>query len=209
VPEQGSDRFEGHASVDRLGRQRMPQAVRVDVTDSGRSCGFGDSPVDTTLADSLTVFDEQVGAAQTGRPGRHPLIEQLLQLRVQGDVAVGAQLAERHVQPVRGADLHDGVDGEVQELALAQAGAGEELHRQPHERVRIVAGGLQQFGERAVVKKTRQRLVTDRHIAAEDQHRARHVAAAPLGQALEACAQGTEGVGLRRPSQLAATGRGT
>jgi hypothetical protein len=44
-------------------------------------------------------------------------------LGVQGDVAVGAQFAERHVQPVRGADLHDGIDCEIKEFALAQAGA--------------------------------------------------------------------------------------
>src|SRR5216684_3289327 len=128
------DRWPGRAAIAsrlmprlKLGGQRVPEPVRADVADSGGAGGFGDGPV--------------------GEPG----VEEVFELGVQRDVAAGAELAERDVQPVGGADLHDRVDGEVQELAFAQAGAGQELHGQVDERVRVGAGGLQQLGERAVV----------------------------------------------------------
>ena len=70
---------------------------------------------------------------------------------VQWDVAVGAELPERHVQPVRGADLHDRVDGQIEELALAKTGPGEELDREPGERVRVLTRGAQQLRGRGVV----------------------------------------------------------
>jgi hypothetical protein len=60
---------------------------------------------------------------------------------MQGDVAVGVELADRDPEPVRGADLDHGVDGQAQELALAQARAGQELHTQAHERVGVGPGG--------------------------------------------------------------------
>ena len=74
-------------------------------------------------------------------------------MRVQGNVAVVAQLAQRHVQPVGGADLHHGIDCEIEEFTLAQAGAGQEFDTQAHERVGVGAGGLQQFGEAASSRK--------------------------------------------------------
>ena len=80
---------------------------------------------------------------------------------MQRDVAVVAQLADRHVQPVGGADLHDGIGGEVEELALAQPGAGEKLDGESDERVGVGTGGLQQFGERGVVEEPGQRLIPD------------------------------------------------
>lgn len=144
MTQKGGYRLEAHAPVDGLGRQRVPEPVRADVADPGSACGFGDGPVDAALADPLAVLDEEVGGAQAGGPLGEPGVEELLELGVQRDIAVGAQLAERHVEPVGGADLHDGVDGEVEELAFAQAGAGQEFHGQADERVGIGAGGRQQ-----------------------------------------------------------------
>jgi hypothetical protein len=46
VAEEGGDRFEAHASVDRLGRQRVAQGVRVDVTNAGDAGTAGDDPGD-------------------------------------------------------------------------------------------------------------------------------------------------------------------
>ena len=79
----------------------------------------------------------------------------VFELGVQGDVAVGAELSERNVQPVRGADLHDRVDGQIEELAFAQPGPGEELDRQPSERVGVLASGAQQLCGRGVVDEAR------------------------------------------------------
>ncbi len=99
----------------------LHQLVGGDVADAGGAGDPGDGAVDGGLADPAAALDEQVVAAQPGRPARQPAVEELLELGVQGDVTVGAELADRHVQPVRRADLHDGVDGQVQKLALAQA----------------------------------------------------------------------------------------
>ena len=98
-------------------------------------------------------------------------------MRVQGNVAVVAQLAQRHVQPVGGADLHHGIDCEIEEFTLAQAGAGQEFDTQAHERVGVGAGGLQQFGEGGVVEEAGQRLVADGQVAGEHEHAGRDVVA--------------------------------
>jgi len=44
---------------------------------------------------------------------------------VQRDVAVVVELADRDPKPVGGADLDNGVDGEGEQFAFADAGAGE------------------------------------------------------------------------------------
>ena len=111
------------------------------------------------------------------------------------------------MQPVGGADLHDGIDCEIQEFALAQAGAGEELHAQSDERVVGGAGGLQQLGERGVVEEAGQRLVADGQVAGEHEHPGRDVVAAPFGDPFEAGAQGAEVLGEAGLGQPAAAGR--
>jgi integrase len=207
MSQKGGYRLEAHAPVDRLGGQRVPEPVRADVADPGGLGSFGDGPVDATLANALAVLDEEVRGAQAGGPCGEPAVQEVLELGVQRDIAVGAQLAERHVQPVGGADLHDGVDGKVEELAFAQAGAGQELHGQADERVGVGAGSLQQLGERAVVQEPGQRLVAQRQVAGEDQHRGGDIIAVPLGEPLEAGAQGAEVLGEADPGQFPAASR--
>jgi len=46
---------------------------------------------------------------------------------VERDVAVVVELADRDPQPERGTDLNDSVDGEAEEFAEADTGAGEDL----------------------------------------------------------------------------------
>ena len=207
MSQKGGYRLEAHAPVDGLGGQRVPEPVRADVADPGGLGGFGDGPVDAALADALAVLGEEVRGAQAGGPCGEPAVQEVFELGVQRDIAVGAELAERHVEPVGGADLHDGVDGEVEELAFAQAGAGQEFHGQADERVGVGAGGLQQLGERAVVQEPGQRLVAQRQVAGEHQDRRRDVAAVPFGQPLEAGAQRAEVLGEADPRQFPAAGR--
>ena len=121
MAEKGGYRLEAHAPVDGLGGQRVTQAMGADVADPGGAGSFGDGPVDAALTDALAVLGEQVRGAQAGGPLGEPGIEEVFELGVQRDIAVGTELAERHVQPVGGADLHDRIDGEVQEFAFAQA----------------------------------------------------------------------------------------
>ena len=81
------------------------------------------------------------------------------------------------------------------------------FHGQAGERVGVGAGGLQQLGERAVVEEAGQRLVTERQVAGEHQHRGGDVVAVPLSEPLEAGAQGAEVLGQADPGQLPAAGR--
>ena len=67
--------------------------------------------------------------------------------------------------------------------------------QQAHERVGVDAGGLQQFGESAVVNEAGQRLVAAGQIAGEHEHPGRHVVAVPFGEAFETGAQCAEVLG--------------
>ncbi|BDB42129.1 hypothetical protein IWGMT90018_25750 [Mycobacterium kiyosense] len=127
---------------------------------------------------------------------------------MQGNVAVGTQFAERHVQPVRGPDLHDGIDCEIEEFAFAQSGAGQELHAQSHERVVGGACGLQELGEGGVIEEPGQRVVAQWQVAREHEHAGGDVVAVPFGEPLEAGAQGAKVFGETGLGQPAATGRG-
>ncbi len=177
------------------------------MADPGGAGGSGDGAVDAALPDALAVLGEQVRAAQAGGPAGEPVVEEVFELGVQRDVTVGAQLAERDVEPVGGADLHDRVDGQIEELALAQAGAGQEFHGQAGERVGVGAGGLQQLGERGVAGEAGQRLVAHRQVAGEHEHGGGNVVAVPFGEPLEAGAQGTEVLSEADLGQVPAAGR--
>ena len=110
----------------------------------------------------LSGLDEHQLRAQVLGPGGEPAVEELFELGVQGDVAVVVQFADRDPQPVGGADLHDGVDGEVDELALAHAGAGEELDDETDQGVGVGASSDEQLRRGGVVEEPGQRVVLDR-----------------------------------------------
>jgi hypothetical protein len=98
VPEQRRDRLQRHAAVDRLGGERVPQLVRGHVPDASIAGDLRDGILHALLADPPAALDEQPRLAQNRRASCDPFVEQLLELRVQRDVAVAAQLAKRHVQ---------------------------------------------------------------------------------------------------------------
>ena len=77
------------------------------------------------------VLDEDQFGAQPVGPVADQSSSSVLELWVQWDVAVVVQFADGDPEPERGADLHDGVDGEVEQFALADPGAGEQLDDQP------------------------------------------------------------------------------
>ena len=185
--------------------QCVAELVGRDVADAGRGRDLGDRTLDATVGDPAAAFDEQVLAAQRRRSGCQPRIKELLQLGMQGDVAVRAELADRHVQPVGRANLDDGVDRQVQELALAKTGPSEELHRQADERVRVVAGRLQQLGCRGVIEETWQGAVAQWKVTSEYQDPGGDVVASPLRQPLEACAEAAEMLSQADSAQVPAT----
>ena len=65
-----------------------------------------------------------------------PVVEHVLQLRVQGDVAVVVQLAGWDPKSVVRADLDDRVDGEREQLTFTDPGAGQQFHDPAREWVR-------------------------------------------------------------------------
>ena len=163
--------------------------------------GFRDRGVDPRDGCRTALLHEDQLAAQTLRPLREPLVEQLLQLRVQRDIAVSVQLAQRDVQPVGRTDLNDGIGGQCQVLALAHAGPSEELDGQPHEGVVVGAGGLQQLGRRCVVEEPGQGFVGDRHVGGQDWDLSRRVRDLPFQQPDKEATQRAEPVLDRMPMQ--------
>jgi hypothetical protein len=96
VPQQRGDRFHAHTPVHGLGREGMPQLMRMDVTDTSGAGHPLERPLDANGVDTPTVLGEQQVATQPRRALGEPLVDQLLQLRVQRHVPIGAHLAHRN-----------------------------------------------------------------------------------------------------------------
>jgi hypothetical protein len=86
VAQQRGDRFEGHAAVDRLGRESVSELVRGHPPDPRSAGGGRDGVADALFADPSTAFDEQPWLAQSGWPVSDPLVEHVFELGVPGDV---------------------------------------------------------------------------------------------------------------------------
>ena len=129
--------------------------------------------------------------------GRGPLAEQGDQLRVQGDVAVVAQLAERDPQPVVAADLHDGVGLEIGEFAGAHAGAGEQLDNEAVAWVGAGAGGGHELRGVLVVEEAGQRFGLLRDVAVDHRVAGRGVGPVPLDDPLEERADHPQPLAMR------------
>ena len=96
-------------------------------------------------------------------------------VRVQRHVPVVAELAERHPQPVPGADLHDRVRVQIRELPGPHAGAGEQLDDQPVTRVGAGPSPGHQPRGVAVVEELGQRLGLLRDVPGDDRVAGRRV----------------------------------
>ncbi len=59
MSEECSDRFEAHPTIDRLGRERMSELVRVHVTDPGPLRGRRDDAMHGAPIDGLVFIGEQ------------------------------------------------------------------------------------------------------------------------------------------------------
>jgi len=138
-----------------------------------------------------------------------PVVEEVFQLRVQGNVAVVVQLPDRDAKPVGRPDLHHGVDGECEQLAASDAGAGQQLDDQSRQRVRVSAGSPLQFRCGGVVEEPWQRLVGDGQVTDEDQRPGGGVVVAPVGDPVEEAVQVDQRVFDADPVQglAGATGR--
>jgi hypothetical protein len=96
MAEQGGDGFQPHAPVDRLGGQRVAKPVRVHAGNPGTSPGPPDDPADDVPVQLAAVIgDQPLVAADVPEVGRGPGGEQRDQVRVQRNIPVVAELAER------------------------------------------------------------------------------------------------------------------
>ena len=121
---------------------------------------------------------------QQRMPGRHVsgavVVDQRHQVRVQRQVAVLAELADRDVQPGCGADLHDGVGGQAGELADPQPGAQQHLDGDPDQQPWLGLRGPEQLRGGGVVECLGQRVVLAGQVAGEHRHPCRCFLPAPL-----------------------------
>ena len=118
-----------------------------------------------------------------------PVVEQGLEVGVQRDVAVVLKFADRDPKPERGADLHDGFDGESDQFAETVAGAGENLDTEPGERVGFGSGRSAELGCCGVVEEPGQGPVDARQVTGEQQRSGRRVRVAPVRAAFEEAAE--------------------
>jgi len=105
----------------------------VDVPDPGGLGGLVQVAGDAVAVGRLAVLPRQQQRVAHGHVTLPVVGDQGHQLRVQRDVAVVAQLADRDVQPVPGADLHDRIVLQGDELADRQAGPDQDFTDDPDE----------------------------------------------------------------------------
>ena len=82
MSEQSGDRLEAHPAVDRLGGERVAELVRRDVTDAGPLGDSRERAVDADMRNRPPVVGEHEARAESLRPGREPVVEELFQLWV-------------------------------------------------------------------------------------------------------------------------------
>jgi len=192
MAEQGGDGLQAHPAVDRLRGQGVTQLVGVDVGQAGRGAGPVDHPGDGVPVQRAAVLPrQQQPMARRDVPG--PVgIDQGDQLRVQRQVAVLAELADRDVQPGPGADEHDGISAQAGELADPQPGAQQHLHGDPDQHPAVVLSSSQEFRGGGVVEGLGQGMVLAGQVAGKHRHPRRRLVPAPFLNAQEEHPQGAE-----------------
>ena len=120
-----------------------------------------------------------------------------VQLGVQRDVAVVAELAQRDPQPVPGADPHDRVGVQVGQLAGPHAGTGQQLDDQPVAGVGAGPGGGHQPGGVAVIEELGQRLGLFGDVPGDDRVAGWRVGPVPLDDPLEERPDGADPLPVR------------
>ena len=99
MAEHRRDRLEPHPTVDRLGRERVAELVRVDVTEPGGGGRLAHDAGDVMPVEVLPVAVQQPPVERRVVCG--PVGEQTRCVGVQWDVAVVVELADRDPQPRR------------------------------------------------------------------------------------------------------------
>jgi hypothetical protein len=117
----------------KLGGKGVPELMGVDMGQSGCGAGPVDHPGDAVPVEAAAVLaGQQQGMAGCDVAGAI-VVDQGDQLRVQRQVAVLSELADRDVQPRPGADLDNRVGAQGGVLADPQPGSEQHLHGDAHE----------------------------------------------------------------------------
>jgi hypothetical protein len=110
----------------------MPELVRVDMRQPAAAAGPVDHPGDGMPVQGAPIFPGQQQRVRWIHVRGAVVVDQGDQVRVQRQVAVLAELADRDVQPRAGADLHHRISAQRGVLADPQPGAQQHLHGDPH-----------------------------------------------------------------------------
>jgi hypothetical protein len=180
MAEHGGDGLQAHAAVDGLGGQGVSELVGVDVGQPGGGAGLVDVAGDGVPVGRLAVLPGQQQRVGRVDVAGAVVVDQGDQVRVQRQVAVLAELADRDVQPRPGADLHDRVRAQGGVLADPQPGAQQHFHCDADQQPRVVLRGSQQFGGAGVIQGLGQRVVLAGQVAGEHRHPGRGIGPAPF-----------------------------
>jgi hypothetical protein len=94
MAEEGCDRFKAHAIVDCLGGHCVTKLMRGDMADAGSPGRGVDRVVDSSTWDGSSVIGEHQGTVRQRRVCREPLLQELFDSGVQGNVAVGVEFPD-------------------------------------------------------------------------------------------------------------------
>ena len=168
VSQQRGDGFEGHAAVDGLGGQGVPQLVGMDVGQPGGAAGAVDQPGDAVPVERAAALVGQQQRVVGVDVGGAVVIDEGDQVRVQRQVAVLVELADGDVQP-----------GAAPIWTIASAGSAVySLTRRPvrkqhfdddaDQHAGFGLGGAEQLRRGRVVEGFGQRVVDAGQVAGED-----------------------------------------
>jgi hypothetical protein len=201
MPEHRGDGLQAHAAVDGLGGQRVSELVGVDVGQPGGGAGPVDHPGDGVPVQRAAVLPwQQQRVACWDVPGP-VVVDEDQELRVQRQVAVLAELADRDVQPRPGADLHHRVRAQRDVLADPQPCPQQHLHRDPDQQPRVGLRRAQEPGGAGIIERPGQRVVLAGQVAREHRHFGRGLVPAPFVDADEEHPQRAQPVGDRGQGQ--------
>lgn len=211
MTEDGHQRLQRHAGVHKAGGVGVAQHVRGDAQRLAASAGqpgsghrVFEAVAQAVGAQTSTSLHEQelrgmsiprMGDWSLTPPVTHPLVEGTESLGVEGNGALGGELAKGHLHPgaVR-RRVPQTVELEIQQLSEAEAGAPQDAKSGAGEGVVEPADGCHQIPVDIGSERPWQRAVEARHVRGEEELASRPLCPTPDRDVLEEGAQIDDGV---------------
>ena len=159
MTQQVRDGLEAHAPVEQLGGEGVAQLVGMDVSGAGPPCHRGHVAVDGPTVEGLAVVADDQESRGTRTPLGPVVVDEVDEHRVQRNVAVVVELADRDPEPVGPTQAEHGIVAQCAELAGPHAGARQQLDHESPTPVGVLGQGGHELGGDGVVQKSRQGLV--------------------------------------------------